>query len=81
MGNAGKSLFIFGIYDSILAIALILVPNLLLTLFAVPPTSEPRIRVVGMLQLLLGTCYLQSDQNTVRRLNRDSRRKPHKEQT
>lgn len=59
MSSAAKSVFIFGIYELILGITLILVPNLLLTLFAMPATSEPWIRVVGMLVLFLGVYYVQ----------------------
>jgi hypothetical protein len=59
MSNAGKSLFVFGIYESILGLTLIFVPNLLLTLFGMPATSEPWIRVGGMLVLFLGVYYAQ----------------------
>jgi hypothetical protein len=44
----------------ILGIALVVVPNLLLTLFTVPATSEVWIRVAGMLVLFLGVYYVQA---------------------
>ncbi len=60
MSSAGKSVFVFGIYLLVLGITLVVVPNLLLAVFAVPATSEVWIRVVGMLVLFLGVYYVQA---------------------
>lgn len=59
MSPAAKSVFIFGIYLSVLGIVLVAVPNLLLTLFGIAETGEVWIRVVGMLVLLLSVYYVQ----------------------
>ena len=49
-----RSLVVFGVYLLALAIVLLAVPNMLLALFGIPPTSEVWIRVVGMLVAFLG---------------------------
>ena len=54
MSKSAQSLFIFSIYLFILGIILLVMPNLLLSLFSIPATNEVWIRVVGMLVLLLG---------------------------
>lgn len=54
---AARSIRVFAVYLGLLAAAVLLVPNLLLTSFGLPPTSEVWIRVVGMLLLLLGVYY------------------------
>src|SRR5919112_2435512 len=58
MSPAAKSLFVFGIYLCGLGLLLLLVPNLLLRAFGVPPTNEVWIRVVGMLVLCLSFYYV-----------------------
>jgi len=57
MTPAARSVRVFAIYLGLLAIALLLVPNLLLRAFALPPTTEVWIRVVGMLVALLAVYY------------------------
>ena len=52
--TARRSLVSFGVYLLALAIVLLAVPNVLLALFGIPPTSEVWIRVVGMLVAFLG---------------------------
>lgn len=59
MSRAAKSLFVFGIYLCGLGLALLLVPNLLLQLFGVPPTHEVWIRINGMFVLCLSFYYVQ----------------------
>jgi len=59
MGPAAKSVFVFGIYLSVLGIILVAVPNLLLNSFGLQETNEVWIRVVGMLVLLLSVYYVQ----------------------
>jgi hypothetical protein len=60
MSRAGKSLFVFGIYLIGLGFSLLLVPNLILRLFGVPPTSEVWIRINGMFILCLSFYYVLS---------------------
>ena len=57
MTPAARSVRIFAVYLGLLAAAVLLVPNLLLTSVGLPPTSEVWIRVVGMLLLVLGVYY------------------------
>ena len=63
MSQAAKSLFVFGIYLCGLGLILLLVPNLLLGVFGVPPTNEVWIRIVGMLVLCLSLYYVQAARN------------------
>jgi hypothetical protein len=60
MGQAAKSLFVFGIYLCGLGLILLLVPNLILQLFQVPPTHEVWIRINGMFLLCLSFYYVQA---------------------
>ena len=59
MSPAAKSLLVFGIYLCGLGLVLLLVPNLLLQVFGVPPTNEVWIRIIGMLVLCLSFYYVQ----------------------
>ena len=58
MSRSAVSVFVFGIYLLLLGAVLVIVPNVLLTVFFVPPTNEVWIRVVGMLILFLGVYYV-----------------------
>ena len=58
MSYPAKTLFVFGLYLLGLGVALVLQPNLLLSLFGIAPTSEVWIRVIGMLVLEFGVCYV-----------------------
>ena len=60
MSRAAKSLFIFGIYLCGLGLVLLLVPNLILHVFRVPPTNEVWIRINGMFLLCLSFYYIQT---------------------
>ena len=60
MSQAAKSLFVFGIYLCGLGLILVLVPNLILQVFRVPPTNEVWIRVDGMFVLCLSFYYVQT---------------------
>ena len=60
MSQAAKSLFVFGIYLCGLGLLLLLVPNLLLRVFGVPPTNEVWIRVNGMFVLCLSFYYVKA---------------------
>jgi len=63
MSQAAKSLFVFGIYLCGLGLILLLVPNLILQVFGVPPTNEVWIRINGMFLLCLSFYYLQTARN------------------
>jgi hypothetical protein len=54
MSKAALSLRVFSLYMLALGLFLVLDPNLFLSFFAIPPTREVWIRVVGMLVLILG---------------------------
>ena len=58
MSRAGLSVFVFAIYMLLVGAILMVVPNFLLSLVALPPTDEVWIRVVGTLTAVLGTYYL-----------------------
>jgi hypothetical protein len=60
MSRAAKSLFVFGVYLVGLSGMLLLIPNWLIGMFGIAPTSEVWIRVVGMLVLFLSVYYIQS---------------------
>ena len=63
MSRAAKSLFVFGIYVGVLGLLLLLVPNLLLRLFGVPPTREVWIRLNGMFLLCFSLFYVLAARN------------------
>ncbi len=60
MTRPALSVFVFGIYLLLLGAVLIIAPNLLLSIFRIPPTTEVWIHVAGMLVLLLGVYYVLS---------------------
>ncbi len=66
MTKSATSVFIFAIYLMVMGLVLLLVPNLLLGLFAVPEAREVWIRVLGMLVMILGFYYLQAARNELR---------------
>jgi hypothetical protein len=70
MSQAAKSLFVFGIYLCGLGLILLLVPNLILQLFGIPPTNEVWIRINGMFVLCLSFYYIQAAQNELTRFIR-----------
>jgi len=63
MSKSAQSLFVFSIYLFILGLILLVIPNVLLSLFSLPETNEVWIRVVGMLVLLLGYYDFQASKN------------------
>jgi hypothetical protein len=63
MSSAAKSLFVFGIYVCGLGLMLLLVPNLMLQLFGLPPTHEVWIRINGMFVLCLSFYYVLAARN------------------
>lgn len=58
MSRPARSLLVFGIYTVLVGMALLLMPNAMLTLFGLPATSEIWIRVVGWLLGLLAFYYV-----------------------
>lgn len=57
MSRAAVSILVFGIYLVFLGITLIVVPNVLLSLFGIPATNEVWIRVAGVVVMILGYYY------------------------
>lgn len=63
MSKAALSVFVFGIYVIVLGVILMVIPNVLLSIFGIPATTEVWIRVVGMLIFLIGYYYIQASRN------------------
>jgi hypothetical protein len=57
LSAAAVSVLAFGIYLVVLGTGLLLAPDFMLGLFGRPPTTEPWLRVVGLVALVLGTYY------------------------
>ncbi len=60
MSKSATSVFVFSIYLYVLGAALVVIPNVLLSLVRLPETDEVWIRVVGMLVLILAFYYGQA---------------------
>jgi hypothetical protein len=58
MDAAAKSLVVYGVYLLLNAVTLVLAPNTVLTLFGLPATSEPWIRVVGLVAGEIGFYFV-----------------------
>ena len=58
MNAAAKSLVVYGVYLLFNGIALVVAPNTVLTLFGLPGTSEPWIRVVGLVAGEIGYYFI-----------------------
>ena len=58
MSRAAASVLAFGIYMVIVGLALLVVPNVLLSLFASPTTTEIWIRILGFIVVVLGYYYI-----------------------
>ncbi|HRJ31184.1 MAG TPA: hypothetical protein PLV21_14435 [Cyclobacteriaceae bacterium] len=58
MTPASKSVYYFGFYLLLLGIVLLAFPNIMLPLFQFPETTEPWIRVVGVLVFNIGLYYV-----------------------
>jgi hypothetical protein len=48
-----RTAFVWGWYTLVLGVTLTVAPNLILTTFGIPPTTDPWIRVVGMFVLFI----------------------------
>jgi hypothetical protein len=66
MSYPAKTMFAFGCYLLLFGSALLLVPNMLLGLFYIPPTTEVWIRIVGMLVIFLGVYCLVAARSELR---------------
>ncbi len=60
MSKAATSLFVFGIYLTFVGLGFLLIPNTILGILGVAPTTEPWIHIVGMLLLFLAYYDIQS---------------------
>jgi len=63
MSKVAWSIFVFGIYVILLGIILMVIPNVILSIFGIPATSEVWIRVVGMLGFLIGYYYIRASRH------------------
>ena len=59
MSKSALSVFVFGLYLSILALRFLIFPNTVLSLFNLPNTNEVWVRAVGMLLFGLSYYYIQ----------------------
>lgn len=57
MSHAARSMFVWTIYVAAIGAGMLLVPNTILGLFRIEETSEPWIRLVGILVIALGIIY------------------------
>jgi hypothetical protein len=63
MSKAARSLYIFAIYLIVIGLGFLVFPNMLLGIFGIPETSEPWIRVMAMLLLILAYYYIHASIN------------------
>lgn len=54
MSNAAFSAKVFAVYLFIVGAILVVIPNLLLSLFRIPQTTEVWIHVIGVIAVMLG---------------------------
>jgi hypothetical protein len=54
MSTAARSIYVFGIYLIVIGGILMGSPNTLLTVLGIAPTTEPWIRILGMLVMVIG---------------------------
>ena len=60
MTAAARTIFVFGIYESVAGLIFLLVPNLALALFGLPTTDEVWIRLFGLILIIIGYFYLMA---------------------
>jgi len=58
VNKARVSILVFGVYTVTVGLALLLVPSVLLSLFAYPTTTEVWIRILGFVVVILGYYYI-----------------------
>jgi hypothetical protein len=66
MNKSAFSLYVFSIYMFVLGLALVAIPNLLLSFFGIPETQEVWIRVVGVVVLIIGYLDFMASGNDLR---------------
>lgn len=66
MSKSAVSVFAAGIYLAITGIGFLIIPNLVLSAFQLPPTNEVWIRILGMVTLFLGFYYISAARNESR---------------
>ena len=70
MSKAARSVLVFGIYLVVIGCGFLAMPNTPLALLGFPTTSEPWIRVVGLLLLILAYYYIQAARSEMKRFFR-----------
>ncbi len=60
MTSTARTSFAFGIYVVVVGVVILLAPNVLLSIFTLPTTSEVWIRVVGAIAVPLGFYYIEA---------------------
>lgn len=60
MSRPARTIYVFGVYLALTGLTFLVGPNLALPLLGLPQTSEPWIRVVGILGLALSYFFLRS---------------------
>ena len=65
MNSSAISLFVFGIYLVFVAAGFLFIPNTLLSLFKLPKTNEPWIRVMAILVAVIAYYYLVAAHNNL----------------
>lgn len=58
--TAPRTVFFWGFYVTAVGLVLLIIPNVLFTVFGLPASSEPWPRVLGALATALGFYYIQS---------------------
>ena len=66
MDAAARSLVVFGIYLLLMAVGLVVAPNIVLGLFALPATDEPWVRVLGLVAGVIGYYYIYAAKESLR---------------
>lgn len=65
MTHSAKSVFVFGVYLTIVGAILLLVPNVFLTIIGVANTSEVWIRLSGLLLMAISVYYIVGARNNL----------------
>ena len=63
MSKSATSVLVFGIYLVVIGLGFLLIPNTVLGVFGMPTTTEPWIRVVATVLLILSYYYIQTARN------------------
>ena len=61
MSTIAKTIFVYSLYLFLFGLAMMLIPNNILSLFGFKPTTEIWIRVLGLFTFTTGIYYFQSD--------------------